>query len=77
MSREKGLLMTCDRCGKTEFLMFTGGNFADGGYTTYDSFAKPERAWGNGDNAEGKKYADLCPIAKKHICTGSQCFTRR
>lgn len=54
MSKVKGELLTCDRCGETIFLKYLGKGDADGGYTTWDKY----------ENAEGWGYEvryNLCP----------------
>lgn len=57
MSTQKGLLVTCDRCGKTTFRKYIGKGETDGGYTTWDKFEATPDGW---------KYSDdlgswLCP----------------
>ena len=54
MSKVKGELLTCDRCGETIFLKYLEKGYADGGYTTWDKY----------ENAEGWGYEvhyNLCP----------------
>lgn len=54
MSRVKGELRTCDRCGYSQLFKFVGTTELDGGFTKSDKF----------EVAEGWSYLgnmDLCP----------------
>ena len=53
MSRQKGELRTCDRCGKQIFCKSIGDGEMDGGYTRWNKF---EQAEGWSVNNDG----DLC-----------------
>lgn len=52
MSRQKGELRTCDRCGKQVFCKYLKSGELDGGYTRWDEFEKAE-GWSVNDG-------DLC-----------------
>lgn len=45
MSDERGLLKTCDRCGRQVFLKYIGENVTDGGYTRWDKFEDAPTGW--------------------------------
>lgn len=60
MSTQKGLLVTCDRCGKTTFRKYIGKGETDGGYTTWDKFEEMSKGWTYTEN----KY--LCPVCAEH-----------
>ena len=55
MSSERGLLLTCDRCGAVKFCKYTGTDVFDGGYTRNDKFEKAED-WGFKPGI-----GDMCP----------------
>lgn len=56
MSSAKGKLRTCDRCGASVFLKYTGSKEYDGGWTVYDYFeSAPEGLTWVAD------IGDLCP----------------
>ena len=62
MSQQKGLLVTCHRCGETVFLKYKGSGHFDGGYTTTDEFEDKPEGWTHEYPEEsGKGWADLCP----------------
>lgn len=68
MSKQIGQLLTCDRCGTTEFLHYVGTEDFDGGFTKVNDFSKPSEPWGFedlGDCAAGHDYVDLCPKCRK------------
>ena len=54
MSKINGRLVTCDRCGKSEFTKVTGEKETDGGFTRWSTF-EPLWDWGYVENK------DLCP----------------
>lgn len=58
MSKVKGELLTCDRCGETIFLKYLGKGNADGGYTTWDKYEDAEE-WGY------EVHSNLCPKCMK------------
>lgn len=45
MAEEKGMLKTCDRCGKTIFLKCTGEGEMDGGFTRWNEFEPAPQGW--------------------------------
>lgn len=47
MSREKGILETCDRCGATYFRKYICTEDEDGGYTTWDRYEDTPEGWGD------------------------------
>ena len=55
MSKVNGQIVTCDACGGTVFAKCTGEGEADGGYTRWNNFERPE-GWGHGYGSK-----DLCP----------------
>lgn len=55
MSRIKGELRVCDRCGRMEFFRLVGTSELDGGYTHINRFEEA-KGW---DNIHG--IGDLCP----------------
>lgn len=69
MSQKIGKLLTCDRCGATEFLPYTGTSKSDGGFTHTDHFSKPTEPWliaeDLGDCVTGHQYIELCPTCRK------------
>lgn len=60
MSSQKGMLLTCDRCGEWVFLAHTGKKDADGGYTVWDTFEKEPDGW---DRVNG--IGTVCPMCHK------------
>lgn len=56
MSREKGQLVTCDRCGQTVFLKSIGEGETDGGYTRWNKFESFPTGW-----SVKSDLGDLCP----------------
>lgn len=69
MSNQIGKLLTCDRCGKTEFLPYIGTREFDGGYTRTNEFQEPAEAWSIaedlGDCTSGHEYVELCPSCRR------------
>lgn len=69
MSKQIGKLLTCDRCGVTEFMPYIGTKEFDGGYTRINDFQEPAEPWAFtedlGDCASGHEYVDLCPTCRK------------
>ena len=62
MSKQEGLLITCDRCGNFEFLPLLDCSELDGGFTRINNFESPKEEWGNENfGIDGKSYQDLCP----------------
>ena len=55
MSRVKGQITTCDRCGEQVFRKYIGRGEMDGGFTTWDKFEDEPAGWGYEDRK------DLCP----------------
>ena len=45
MSKVKGQLLTCDRCGGAVFLKYISERDTDGGYTKWEEYEKAE-GWG-------------------------------
>jgi uncharacterized C2H2 Zn-finger protein len=45
VASEKGLLLTCDRCGHWEFLKYLGREGLDGGYTQIDRYEDMPDTW--------------------------------
>lgn len=60
MSSKKGLLVTCERCGATEFREYIGKGETDGGYTTWDKFEPASEGW-----AYILEVGTLCPACNK------------
>lgn len=58
MSEQIGKMITCDRCGKTVFLKYTGTTSLDGGYSKVDNFEKRPEGWEYHTNRE---LGLLCP----------------
>lgn len=73
MSKAKGLMRTCDRCGKWVFLKRTGEGVVDGGYTRWDEFEPAPDGWENikgvGDVCDECKmeYEDMLERYKKRL----------
>jgi predicted nucleic-acid-binding Zn-ribbon protein len=69
MSKVVGKLLTCDRCGTTEFVPYAKEKELDGGYSRVDIFEDPKEPWllsaDLGDIVEGHKFIDLCPRCRK------------
>ena len=62
MSKQKGLLVTCHRCGESVFLKYKGTGYFDGGYTKTDDFEEKPEGWTcKLPDEAGNGYADLCP----------------
>lgn len=62
MSKVKGLLVTCHRCGATVFLKYKKTDYFDGGFTKSDDFEEKPEGWTCKYPAEdGNGYVDLCP----------------
>lgn len=60
MSDKKGLLKTCDRCGKTVFLKVLEDGVTDGGYTRWNRFEDPPEGWDY-----KRETGNLCPECKQ------------
>lgn len=60
MSREKGMLVTCDICGATVMLKTTGDGEADGGYSRWNKFERAPEGWRCKVEVD-KKCLDTCP----------------
>lgn len=60
MSREKGMLRTCDICGATAFAKATKDGEADGGYTRWNNFEAFPEGWSNKIEID-RKSIDSCP----------------
>lgn len=58
MSREKGMLIKCDRCGKSVFLPRIGEDIRDGGFTRTYKHEEPPEGW---LRITDSKFKDLCP----------------
>ena len=58
--QKEGRMLTCDRCGKTEFFRQTGNRLVDtaNGYKTRTEYESSEK-WGR-EEIDGKFY-DFCP----------------
>lgn len=70
MSKQVGQLLTCDRCGKTEFLPYIGKDEFDGGYPDVIYFKKPSEFWVFAEDLDDcsagrHNYVDLCPNCRK------------
>ena len=65
--KQKGMLLTCDRCGVTHLCEFTGQGEADGGYTRWDKFEyAPDWKHTYCKTEENKStHIDLCPECSK------------
>lgn len=61
MSKQRGMLLTCHRCGKTAFLTYKGTGYFDGGYTQTDEFEEKPEGWTcKFPDEDGNGYVDLC-----------------
>lgn len=60
MSREKGMLVTCDFCGAIAFAKAAGEGEADGGYTRWNKFEPFPEGWSTKIQVD-RKYLDSCP----------------
>lgn len=70
MSKVVGKLLTCDRCGTTEFLPYVSTKELDGGYTRADNFEAPKEPWSSEDFGKiigAYKFIDLCPSCSKEF----------
>lgn len=45
MSEQKGMLLTCDRCGETTFLQYLGQDVLDGGFTRIGKYEDRPPEW--------------------------------
>ena len=45
MSEIKGKLISCDRCGKEQFVKFIGTDYLDGGYSKSDTYEPLPEDW--------------------------------
>lgn len=62
MSKVKGMLVTCHRCGESVFLMYKKTDYFDGGYTKSDDFEEKPEGWTcKFPDEDGNGYVDLCP----------------
>jgi len=82
MSTNIGKQLVCDRCGATTFLLYTGTEEFDGGYTRVTDFQTPKEPWllceDLGDTASGHNYVDLCPMCREsYIKVKNDFFSRK
>lgn len=65
MSKQRGQLLTCDRCGKTIFLkeLEAKEKDTDGGYTRWNEYKheKPPEEWTHKYFGDYSHKYDLCP----------------
>lgn len=64
MSQVEGKTLTCDLCGSSVFLKFTGHGEVDGGYSRWREYEKPPEGW---NTAMVSKIGDLCPTCSRRI----------
>lgn len=64
MSKTEGEVLTCDVCGESVFLEYTGDKEADGGYTRWREYQKPPEGW---NSARVYGIGDICPLCSKRI----------
>lgn len=58
MSEQIGKMFTCDRCGKTAFVKFTGTTSLDGGFVKAYNFERRPEGW---EYHTDKELGLLCP----------------
>lgn len=68
MSKTEGEILTCDICGESVFLGYTGDKEADGGYTRWRwrEYEKPPEGW-NSAKVLGIGIGDTCPACSERI----------
>lgn len=67
MTVTKGKQITCDICGKTVFLKFIEKGYADGGYTTYDTYEEKPKGWGTLSYPNRRGYLEICDECSAYI----------
>lgn len=71
MSKQRGLLLTCDRCRKTVFLkeLEVKEKDADGGYTRWNEYKheEPPEGWSRKYLGEYSDVYNLCPECSKKL----------
>lgn len=67
--KEKGILLTCDRCGKNIFLKHLCTESSDGGYTNQDKYEDRPEGWCTVDKSMSSaiKSNHLCPDCGKKL----------
>ena len=60
MSRQNGMLITCDVCGATVHLKTLGDGETDGGYTRWNHFERAPEGWCKKIEISNE-YIDTCP----------------
>lgn len=60
MSRQKGMLITCDICGASVHLKTIGDGETDGGYTRWNKFENTPEGWSQKIKIHDKAI-DACP----------------
>lgn len=65
MSSTQGKTLTCDLCGSSVFLKFTGVGETDGGYTRWREYEKAE-GW-KSLHFGSISYGDVCPECAARI----------
>lgn len=61
--KEKGILLTCDRCGKNVFLKHLNTETSDGGYTKQDRYEERPDGWCAVDKTLSRA------IKSNHLCS--------
>ena len=62
MSKQKGMPVTCHRCGTTVFLKYKKTDTFDGGFTKTEDFEEKPEGWTcKFQDEDGNGYVDLCP----------------
>ena len=64
MSKVEGEILTCDICGESVFLAYTGHGETDGGFTRWREYEKPPEGW-NAVRAYG--VGNTCPRCSEYI----------
>ena len=71
MSRQRGQLLTCDRCGETVFLkeLAAKEKDTDGGFTRWNEYKheEPPEGWSYKYFGEYSDHYDLCPECSKKL----------
>lgn len=75
MSEQIGKMLTCDRCGASVFLKYTGSKEFDGGFTTAAFFEDVPVGW-ESESIAGRKWALLCPKCHEQLKTVTDNFFR-
>lgn len=61
MSKQRGMLLTCHRCGKTVFLAYKGRGYFAGDFTQTDEFEEKPEGWScKFPDEDGNGNVDLC-----------------